>query len=104
MVSAKLDEDQVSGVEGGTVSRLLYKPFGLLLGAAAGALAGVVFKQVWRALSDEDDTPDATDPERTWSEILAAAALQGVIFAVVKAAVDRGGAAGFQRLTGRWPA
>ena len=36
-------------------------------------------------------------------EVLAAAALQGAIFAVVKAAVDRGGAVGVQKLTGEWP-
>ena len=43
------------------------------------------------------------DMERRWGEILAAAALQGAIFAVVRAAVDRGGAVGVRRLTGRWP-
>jgi hypothetical protein len=36
--------------------------------------------------------------------VLAAAALQGAIFAVVRAAVDRGGATGVRRLTGHWPA
>ncbi|MFD0823500.1 DUF4235 domain-containing protein, partial [Micromonospora zhanjiangensis] len=44
-----------------------------------------------------------TDEDRGWGEILAAAALQGAIFAVVRAAVDRGGAVGVRRLTGRWP-
>ncbi|WP_308346690.1 DUF4235 domain-containing protein [Streptomyces sp. ISL-66] len=34
---------------------------------------------------------------------LLAAALQGAIFAVVKAAVDRAGAATTRRLTGTWP-
>ena len=28
---------------------------------------------------------------------------QGAIFGLVKAAVDRGGAQGFQKLTGVWP-
>ena len=84
--------------------RLAYKPVGFVLGAAAGLIAGVVFKQVWRAVSDSDDAPDATDEERGWGEILAAAALQGAIFAIVKAAVDRGGAEGVRKLTGRWPA
>jgi Protein of unknown function (DUF4235) len=85
------------------VSKLLYKPVGLILGATAGAVAGVLFKQAWRALSHEDDAPNATDEERGWTEILAAAALQGAIFAIVKAAFDRGGATGVRRLTGRWP-
>lgn len=86
-----------------TVGKLAYKPVGLVLGAAAGGLAGVAFKQTWRAVSGRSDAPNATDEERGWGEILTAAALQGAIFALVKAAFDRGGATGFRRLTGRWP-
>jgi predicted metal-dependent enzyme (double-stranded beta helix superfamily) len=83
---------------------MAYKPVGLALGAAAGMLAGMAFKQVWRVVAGDDDAPNATDEDRGWGEILLAAALQGAIFAVVKAAVDRGGATGVRRLTGRWPA
>lgn len=85
------------------MNRLMYKPVGMLLGAAAGALAGLAFKQVWRVVSGDDDAPNATDEDRDWGEILLAAALQGVIFAVVKAAVDRAGAAGVRKVTGSWP-
>jgi hypothetical protein len=35
--------------------------------------------------------------------VLIAAALQGAIFAVTKAAIDRAGAQGFSKLTGSWP-
>jgi hypothetical protein len=86
-----------------TAKKIAYKPVGILLGIAAGAIAGAVFKQVWRVASGDDDAPNATDEDRGWAEILAAAALQGAIFAVVKAAVDRGGASGVRRVTGEWP-
>jgi len=86
------------------MNKLAYKPVGLLGGIAAGALAGFVFKQVWRLTAGDEDAPNATDEERGWGEILAAAAIQGAIFAVVKAAVDRGGATGVRKLTGSWPA
>jgi len=86
------------------VSKVAYKPVGILLGIGAGIVAGAIFKQVWKVAAGDDDAPNATDEERGWGEILVAAALQGAIFAVVKAAVDRGGAAGVRRLTGRWPA
>jgi len=86
------------------MTKLFYKPVGLVLGAAAGLVAGFVFKHVWRGLSGEDVAPGATDEDRDWTEILLAAALQGAIFAVVKAAVDRCGFEGARRLTGRWPA
>jgi hypothetical protein len=83
--------------------KIAYKPVGLLLGIGAGALAGFVFKEVWKLASGDDDAPNATDEDRGWGEILAAAALQGAIFAVVKATVDRGGATGVRKLTGEWP-
>jgi Protein of unknown function (DUF4235) len=84
--------------------KLLYRPVGLLAGAASGAIAGVVVRRVWRVAAHQDDTPDALDEQRRWGEILAAAALQGAVFAAVKAAVDRGSAQGVRRLTGHWPA
>jgi Protein of unknown function (DUF4235) len=85
------------------VEKVAYKPVGLVLSVAAGAIAGVIFKQVWKVASGDDDAPNATDEDRSWAEILIAAALQGAIFAVVKALMDRGGAAGVRKLTGTWP-
>lgn len=84
-------------------TKIAYKPVGILLGVAAGSIAGAVFKKVWQMASGDDDTPNATDEDRGWVEILTAAALQGAIFAVVKAAVDRGGATGVRKVTGEWP-
>jgi hypothetical protein len=34
---------------------------------------------------------------------LAAAALQGALFGLVKAAIDRSGARTFEKITGSWP-
>jgi Protein of unknown function (DUF4235) len=87
----------------GKVSKIAYKPVGILLGIGAGAIAGFAFKEVWKVVSGDDDAPNATDEDRGWGEILAAAAIQGAIFALVKAAVDRGGAAGVRKMTGTWP-
>ncbi|MGW3108413.1 DUF4235 domain-containing protein [Streptomyces sp. NPDC001100] len=84
-------------------STAAYKPLGMAMGALSGMLAGAAFKQVWKRLGHDDDTPNATDEQRTWPEVLSAAALQGAIFAGVKAAVDRGGATAVRRLTGTWP-
>ncbi|MBO8202824.1 DUF4235 domain-containing protein [Streptomyces smyrnaeus] len=83
--------------------KIAYKPFGMLLGAGGGALAGAAFQRVWKATGHEEDAPEATDQDRAWREVLLAAALQGAIFAAVKAAVDRGGATTVHRLTGTWP-
>jgi predicted metal-dependent enzyme (double-stranded beta helix superfamily) len=87
----------------GKAMKFAYKPVGLLLGAGAGVVSGMIFRQVWKVAGHDDDAPNATDEDRGWGEILLAAALQGAIFAVVKAAVDRAGATGVQKATGRWP-
>jgi predicted metal-dependent enzyme (double-stranded beta helix superfamily) len=83
--------------------KLLYKPLSLLVSVLGGILAGAIFKQVWKLAASEEDAPKATDPQRGWREVLASAALQGAIFAVVKAALNRGAAAGTHKLTGVWP-
>ncbi|GAA2648855.1 MULTISPECIES: DUF4235 domain-containing protein [Streptomyces] len=84
-------------------SEVAYKPVGLALGAVSGMIAGAAFKQLWKAVEGEGDAPSATDEDRSWKQILIAAALQGAIFAVVKAAVDRSGAVATRRVTGTWP-
>ncbi|MGW1727412.1 DUF4235 domain-containing protein [Streptomyces sp. NPDC002306] len=84
-------------------SKIAYRPVGLALGAASGMIAGAMFKQAWKVFRHDDDAPDATDEGRTWREVLLAAALQGAIFAAVKAAVDRAGATATRGLTGTWP-
>jgi Protein of unknown function (DUF4235) len=83
--------------------KLMYKPVSLLAGVLGGLLAGAIFKQIWKLAAREDEAPKATDARRGWREILPAAALQGAVYAVVKAAVDRGTAEGTRKLTGTWP-
>ncbi len=84
-------------------AKLVYRPVGLLVGVLAGVAGGMLFKQVWRLAAGEKKAPEALDEGRTWGEILAGAAIQGAIFATVRAAADRGAARGVQRLTGTWP-
>jgi Protein of unknown function (DUF4235) len=83
--------------------KLLYKPVGMLVSVLGGLLAGAIFKKVWKLAAREDEAPKATDAGRGWREVLLAATLQGAIFALVKAAVDRGAAEGTRKLTGVWP-
>jgi hypothetical protein len=83
--------------------KLLYKPFGLLVSVAGGLVASAIFGRLWRLATGEDEAPKATEQQRTWREVLIAATAQGAVFGLVKAAIDRGGAAGFRRATGEWP-
>ena len=83
--------------------KLLYKPLSMVIGILSGMLAGAIFKRIWKAAAGEEEAPTATDIRHGWGETLTAAALQGAIFAVVRAAVDRATAEGTRKLTGVWP-
>ncbi|WP_448623963.1 DUF4235 domain-containing protein [Geodermatophilus sp. URMC 64] len=84
-------------------AKIAYRPIGLLGGVLAGTLSGIVFKQIWKHIADEEDAPSALQSEYRMREVVLAAALQGAIFAATKAAIDRAGARGFTKLTGSWP-
>jgi hypothetical protein len=84
-------------------AKLAYRPIGLVAGVLAGIISGAVFKQVWKAVANEDDAPGALQSEYSMKKVVLAAAIQGAIFAATKAAIDRAGARGFSQLTGKWP-
>ncbi|HEY5788522.1 MAG TPA: DUF4235 domain-containing protein [Microlunatus sp.] len=85
------------------LAKIAYRPVGLVGSVLAGAAAGAVVKQIWRRVADENEAPGALQSEYRLRTVLLGAALQGVVFSVVKAALDRGGARLFERLTGAWP-
>jgi len=81
------------------MNKLTYKAMGI----AASLLAGQIFKKVWKFTPGSDEVPEATDERRGWGEILVAAALQGLIFALIKAVFERAAAEGVREVTGDWP-
>jgi hypothetical protein len=84
-------------------AKAAYRPIGLVGSLAAGAISSAVFGQVWKRFAGEGDAPSAMQSEYRMREVLVAAAIQGAIFAVTKAAINRAGARGFTKLTGSWP-
>ena len=78
---------------------LIYKPIGIVLGILAGLVGKRLFNFAWTKIDDEDP-PKGTTEYAPWVKILGAAALQGVIFKVMRVVVDRYGAVGWRYLTG----
>lgn len=88
-----------------TSAKILYRPVGIASSILGGLAASLLFKQVWKRVSAGEgaDPPTPLQSEYKFKEILLAAALQGAIYSVVKAVIQRQGAKGFQRATGEWP-
>ena len=83
--------------------KLVYKPFGLLIGLLAGILANVLFRKLWTLASRHDEVPSPKQRSAGWGEVAAAAALQGAVMRGTRAVIDRAGARGFEKATGTWP-
>ena len=81
------------------VSKAMYKPMSLATSVLGGIAAGAVFGQIWKRISDDESAPDPKDLERSNTEVLVAAALQGLVFGLVRAAVDRAGARGYRAVS-----
>lgn len=88
-----------------TSAKILYRPWGLVASLLGGLIAGQIFQQVWKRLDPDspDDPPTPLQSEFNLPKILVAAAVQGAIFTVVRALINRGGARLFERWTGEWP-
>jgi hypothetical protein len=86
-------------------AKILYRPWGLIGSIVGGIVAGQIFQLAWKHLApgDQDDPPKPLESEYRLRQILVAALIQGAIFSVVRAIINRGGARLFQRWTGEWP-
>ena len=79
------------------ISKSLYLPLSAAFSVAGGLLAGRIFSVVWERIDDSGDgPPDPRDLNRSAGQALFAAGVQGLIFGLVKAGVDRAGARSYR--------
>jgi hypothetical protein len=67
-----------------------------------GIVASKLFAKAWSLVADEP-APKPTRRDASWRSVVPAAALEGAIYAGVKAAAQRGSAQAFEHTTGVWP-
>jgi uncharacterized protein DUF4235 len=84
------------------MKKVFFAPFSITGGIIAGIVGRKLFDQIW-GLIDDEEPPDGSIHKTSWRKLIIATAIQGAIFRVTKAAVDRGARKGFLRLTGSWP-
>ena len=82
--------------------KVLFVPFSIAGGLAAGLIGKKAFEQVW-GLIDEEEPPDSKHRDIDWRKLLLAAAVQGAIFRAMREASDHYTRRAFARTTGSWP-
>ena len=83
-----------------SAAKALYKPLSLVSSVVGGLLAGKIFTEIWQRINPSDEEPpEPEDLNRSTREAFVAAAVQGLIVGLVRAALARGQAKGFRALT-----
>ncbi|MDG4665931.1 DUF4235 domain-containing protein [Mycobacterium sp. 236(2023)] len=86
------------------IARSLYTPLSVATGVGGGLLAGAIFGQVWKRVGANDpEPPDAKDLTQSAKTVFVAAAIQGLIVGIVRAALQRAGARGYHAMTHELP-
>jgi len=85
-------------------SKILYKPLSLATSIAGGLLAGKIFTEIWQRVNpDKTEPPEPMDLQSSAREIFIAAAVQGLIVGLVRAALARAQAKGYHAITNHDP-
>jgi hypothetical protein len=82
--------------------KLLFAPVGIAAGLVAGMAARKGFERIWAAI-DEEEPPQPDQRDVPVVKMIAALAIEGAVFRVVKGLADNGSRRGVAHLTGRWP-
>jgi hypothetical protein len=82
--------------------KLLFLPFSVLGGLAAGQLSKKVFDFIWGRIDDED-APRPKHREIDLRKLALALLIEGALFRLVKGFFDHGSRQGFAKATGSWP-
>jgi Protein of unknown function (DUF4235) len=85
-------------------SKALYKPLSIATSVAGGLIAGKIFTEIWQRINpDDEEPPEPQDLNRSTREAMFAAAVQGLIVGIVRAALARSEAHAYRALTSEDP-
>ncbi len=84
------------------MGKLLFLPISMGSGLVAGMLSKKLFGAIWGVIDDQEP-PQAEHREVDYVKLVAALAIEGLVFSLVRGLVDHGSRQGYARLTGSWP-
>lgn len=82
--------------------KFIFAPIGIIAGLIAGSAGKRAFERLW-AVVDDEEPPQPENREVPMVKLIAALAVEGAIFRLVKGLTDHGTRSAFAKLTGRWP-
>jgi Protein of unknown function (DUF4235) len=82
--------------------KFLFAPIGIGAGLVAGMLGKKAFERLW-AVIDDEDPPEPNQRDAPTVKLVAALAIEGAIFRLVKGMTDYGARRAFAGATGSWP-
>jgi hypothetical protein len=82
--------------------KLLFAPVGIGAGLVDGMLGKKAFERLW-AVIDEEEPPEPDQRYAPTAKLIAALAIEGAIFRVVKGMTDNAARKAFAGATGSWP-
>lgn len=84
------------------MSKLIFRPVGIVAGVLAGLVGKKLFQRLWRLIDDEQPPKPEQRPV-TIGKLALALTLEGALFRLVKGLAEHGSREAFSRLTGSWP-
>jgi hypothetical protein len=84
------------------VSKVFFAPVRMIAGRLASVAGRRIVGRVW-GLVGGGPPPRPGDRGAAWPRLLAALALEGLVFRTVSGAADQASRRWFARMTGRWP-
>jgi hypothetical protein len=84
------------------MGKVTFLPFSLGSGLIAGQIARRVFALLW-GLVDDREPPKPEHRDVPLLKLMAAVAVEGLVFALTRGLVDHGSRIAYHRLTGSWP-
>ena len=84
------------------MKKIAFLPLSVGSGLIAGALARRAFAAMWGVFDDEEP-PKPEHRDVSLVKLVAAVALEGVVFSITRSLVDHGARHAFERVTGQWP-
>jgi hypothetical protein len=84
------------------MSKLIFRPVSIAAGLLAGLVGKKLFRGLWRVV-DEQEPPKPEQRPVAIGLLALALAIEGALFRLVKGLADHGSRHAFSQLTGSWP-